>query len=404
MPLEYDKSEINFAKIRIFGVGGAGNNAVNRMIDANVKGAEFVAVNTDKQTLLLSKAETKIQIGEKLTKGLGAGANPEIGRKAAEESIDELESAIEGANLIFIACGMGGGTGTGAAPVIAKLAQEYKKKDDCLIIAVVTKPFDFEGLPRARAAEKGLEELKAVVDTIITIPNNKLLGAVGKGTSLMDAFKVADDVLRQGVQGIVDLIVTPALIKLDFADVRTIMQQRGSAHMGIGIGYGDNKTLDAAKLAIQSPLLDTSINGAKGILLNITGDATLGLHEVQEAAKMIQSAADPDANILFGACIDPSLDDEVRITVIATGFDDNAPKKKISEGDVTLKPAEPEPFMTKKPAADEPKLDKPSFDDNIPVKGEDELLTPQPGLKLGDSTEEDDLDIPVFIRKKPRRR
>ncbi|MBQ3274650.1 MAG: cell division protein FtsZ [Christensenellaceae bacterium] len=404
MPLEYDKSEINFAKIRIFGVGGAGNNAVNRMIDANVKGAEFVAVNTDKQTLLLSKAETKIQIGEKLTKGLGAGANPEIGRKAAEESIDELESAIEGANLIFIACGMGGGTGTGAAPVIAKLAQEYKKKDDCLIIAVVTKPFDFEGLPRARAAEKGLEELKAVVDTIITIPNNKLLGAVGKGTSLMDAFKVADDVLRQGVQGIVDLIVTPALIKLDFADVRTIMAQRGSAHMGIGIGYGDNKTLDAAKLAIQSPLLDTSINGAKGILLNITGDATLGLHEVQEAAKMIQSAADPDANILFGACIDPSLDDEVRITVIATGFDDNAPKKKISEGDVTLKPAEPEPFMTKKPAADEPKLDKPSFDDNIPVKGEDELLTPQPGLKLGDSTEEDDLDIPVFIRKKPRRR
>ena len=344
MPLEYDKSEINFAKIRIFGVGGAGNNAVNRMIDANVKGAEFVAVNTDKQTLLLSKAETKIQIGEKLTKGLGAGANPEIGRKAAEESIDELESAIEGANLIFIACGMGGGTGTGAAPVIAKLAQEYKKKDDCLIIAVVTKPFDFEGLPRARAAEKGLEELKAVVDTIITIPNNKLLGAVGKGTSLMDAFKVADDVLRQGVQGIVDLIVTPALIKLDFADVRTIMAQRGSAHMGIGIGYGDNKTLDAAKLAIQSPLLDTSINGAKGILLNITGDATLGLHEVQEAAKMIQSAADPDANILFGACIDPSLDDEVRITVIATGFDDNAPKKKISEGDVTLKPAEPEPF------------------------------------------------------------
>ncbi len=404
MPLEYDKSEINFAKIRIFGVGGAGNNAVNRMIDANVKGAEFVAVNTDKQTLLLSKAETKIQIGEKLTKGLGAGANPEIGRKAAEESIDELESAIEGANLIFIACGMGGGTGTGAAPVIAKLAQEYKKKDDCLIIAVVTKPFDFEGLPRARAAEKGLEELKAVVDTIITIPNNKLLGAVGKGTSLMDAFKVADDVLRQGVQGIVDLIVTPALIKLDFADVRTIMAQRGSAHMGIGIGYGDNKTLDAAKLAIQSPLLDTSINGAKGILLNITGDATLGLHEVQEAAKMIQSAADPDANILFGACIDPSLDDEVRITVIATGFDDNAPKKKISEGDVTLKPAEPEPFMTKKPAADEPKLDKPSFDDNIPVKGEDELLTPQPGLKLGDSTEEDDLDSPVFIRKKPRRR
>ena len=413
MPLEFDTNDINFAKIRVFGVGGAGNNAVNRMIDANVKGAEFIAVNTDKQTLLLSKAEQKIQIGEKLTKGLGAGADPEIGRKAAEENIDELAQAVEGSNLIFIACGLGGGTGTGAAPVLAQAAQEYKKKEDCLIVAVATKPFDFEGLPRAKAAERGQAELMSVVDTMITIPNNKLLGAVGKGTSLIDAFKVADDVLRQGVQGIVDLIVTPGLINVDFADVKTIMSKRGSAHMGIGIGYGENRTIDAAKLAIQSPLLDTSIEGAKGILLNVTGDATLGLHEVQEAARMIQSVAAPDANIVFGACIDTNLDDEVRITVIATGFDEQkGSEQKVPEKTTFVsRPNEGiEPFGTKKV-----KEKITTFEDapgtyssyeqeaESPSQPEKEEFTP-PKRSLHFEDSEDDLEIPVFIRKKPRRR
>ena len=408
MPLEFDTNDINFAVIRVFGVGGARNNAVNRMIDAGVKGAEFIAVNTDKQTLLLSKANQKIQIGEKLTKGLGAGANPEVGKKAAEESIDELTQAIDGADLVFIAAGLGGGTGTGAAPVIAQIAKDH----GCLTIAVVTKPFMFEGQPRAKAAEKGYAELKSVVDTIITIPNDKLLQAVGKGTPLLDAFKVADDVLRQGVQGIVDLIATPALIKLDFADVQTIMSQRGVGHMGIGIGYGDNKTVDAAKLAIQSPLLDTSITGARGILLNITGDATLGLHEVQEAAKMIQSAADPEANILFGACIDPNLDDEVRITVIATGFGANGNTLGISKPSAKFPADDQKEFPAKHfkeviSGFDDEDIDTQGFIRNRKKPSEE-------GVKLGfdedglDNTlgmDDDDLDLPDFlrIRKKPRR-
>lgn len=418
MPLEFDTNDINFAKIRVFGVGGGGNNAVNRMIDANLQGAEFVAVNTDKMALVHSKAEQKIQIGAKLTGGLGAGAKPEVGKKAAEESVEELAKSVEGANLIFIACGLGGGTGTGAAPVLAQVAQEYKKKSDCLIIAVVTKPFAFEGMPRKRAAEKGWNELAASVDSIITIDNNKLLSAVGKGTSLVDAFKVADDVLRQGVQGIVDLIVTPALINLDFADVRTIMSNRGTAHMGIGIGYGENKTLDAAKLAIQSPLLDTSIEGAKGVLLNITGDASLGLLEVQEAANLIQAAADPDANIIFGACIDPSLDDEVRITVIATGFEDDTTivdTKKEASGFIAPKAstAAPsvEPFGAKKPVEkittfnENPVFNNAfgSLNDNAKEKEVvKDSFEPKNTLRFDDG--EDDLEIPVFVRKKPRRR
>jgi cell division protein FtsZ len=383
MSLEFDTNNDNFAKIRVFGVGGAGNNAINRMIEFDVKGAELIAVNTDKQALFLSKANQKIQIGEKLTKGLGSGANPEVGRKAAEESIDELEQAVKGADLIFITAGLGGGTGTGAAPVLAELA----KQSNILTVAVVTRPFWFEGQPRAKTAEKGFEDLKAVVDTIITIPNDKLLQTVGKGTPLLDAFKVADDVLRQGVQGIIDLIEKPSLINLDFADVKTIMMQRGIAHMGIGIGYGDNKTVEAAKLAIQSPLLDTTIEGARGILFNVTGDPSLGLHEIQEAARLIQSAVDPDANILFGAYIDPNLDDEVRITVIATGFDPAhpggvQPKKKIEE--------------------------KISFQE--PIMMDDESLAPKKAVfdkdKEADTLDlygDDDLELPSFLRKKPRR-
>jgi len=385
MSLEFDNNNDNFAKIRVFGVGGAGNNAINRMIEFEVKGAELIAVNTDKQALFLSKANQKIQIGEKLTKGLGSGANPDIGRKAAEESIDELEQAVKGADLIFITAGLGGGTGTGATPVLAEIA----KQNNILTIAVVTRPFWFEGQPRAKTAEKGFEDLKAVVDTIITIPNDKLLQTVGKGTPLLDAFKVADDVLRQGVQGIIDLIEKPSLINLDFADVKTIMMQRGIAHMGIGIGYGDNKTVEAAKLAIQSPLLDTTIEGAKGILFNVTGDPSLGLHEIQEAARLIQSAVDPEANILFGAYIDPNLDDEVRITVIAAGFGDvqpqamQQPRKKIEE--------------------------KISYQEPIMMHDEDILPPKQTFEKQEKETEpldiygDDDLELPSFLRKKPRR-
>ncbi|MEG2188972.1 MAG: cell division protein FtsZ, partial [Christensenella sp.] len=317
MSLEFDNNSENFAKIRVFGVGGAGNNAVNRMIEFGVKGAELVAINTDKQALFLSKADQKIQIGEKLTKGLGSGADPDIGRKAAEESRDELEQVIKGSDLVFVACGLGGGTGTGAAPVIAEIAKE----NNSLTVGFVTKPFWFEGHPRAVAADAGFEELKSVVDTIVTIPNDKLLSTVGKDTPLVDAFRVADDVLRQGIQGIIDLIGKPALINLDFADVKKVMTLRGVAHMGIGIGYGENKTLEAAKQAINSPLLDTTIEGARGIIFNVTGDPSLGMYEIQEAAKIIQEGADPDADVFFGVCIDPSLDDEVRITVIATGFD-----------------------------------------------------------------------------------
>ena len=383
MSLEFDTNNDNFAKIRVFGVGGAGNNAINRMIEFDVKGAELIAVNTDKQALFLSKANQKIQIGEKLTKGLGSGANPEIGRKAAEESIDELEQAVKGSDLIFITLGLGGGTGTGAAPVIAEIARQ----SNILTVAVVTRPFWFEGQPRAKSAEKGFEDLKAVVDTIITIPNDKLLQTVGKGTPLLDAFKVADDVLRQGVQGIIDLIEKPSLINLDFADVKTIMMQRGIAHMGIGIGYGDNKTVEAAKLAIQSPLLDTTIEGARGILFNVTGDPSLGLHEIQEAARLIQSAVDPDANILFGAYIDPNLDDEVRITVIATGFDQmhspaGQPKKKIEEKISFQEPImiDDESILPKKAA-----FDKDKDSDTLDLYGDD------------------DLELPSFLRKKPRR-
>ncbi|MDW7675707.1 MAG: cell division protein FtsZ, partial [Bacillota bacterium] len=313
--LEFDLDMKQFAEIKVVGVGGGGNNAVNRMISSGLKGVEFITINTDAQALHMSKAEARMQIGSKLTKGLGAGANPEIGKKAAEESKDELLQVLKGADMIFVTAGMGGGTGTGAAPIVAEVAKEL----GALTVGVVTRPFTFEGKKRAKQADSGIEELKKKVDTLITIPNDRLLQVVDKNTSINDAFKIADDVLRQGVQGISDLIAIPGLINLDFADVKTIMLNTGSALMGIGHGSGDKRAADAAKAAISSPLLETSIEGARGVLLNITGGSNLGLFEVNEAAEIISSAADPEANIIFGAVIDESFEDEVRVTVIATG-------------------------------------------------------------------------------------
>jgi len=315
--LEFDIDMAQFAQIKVVGVGGAGNNAVNRMISSGLNNVEFLALNTDKQALVLSQAGTKIQIGEKITRGLGAGANPEIGSKAAEESADEIAQALKGADLVFVTAGMGGGTGTGAAPVVASVAKEM----GILTIGVVTKPFTFEGKPRMANAVKGIAELEKHVDTLVVIPNDRLLQAVTKATSIMDAFRIADEVLQQGIQGISDLISHPSLINLDFADVRTTMKDKGMAHMGIGYGSGENRAVDAARAAITSPLLETTIDGARSVLINITGDSSLGLLEVQEAASLVAESVDPDANIIFGAGLDDSLSDEVRITVIATGFE-----------------------------------------------------------------------------------
>ena len=310
----------DFANIKVIGVGGGGNNAVNRMVDNQIKGVQFLAVNTENQVLELSKADVTIQIGEKVTKGLGAGANPQIGEEAAQESREEITKALEGADMVFVTAGMGGGTGTGAAPIVAECAKEV----GALTVGVVTKPFAFEGKRRRAAAEKGIEFLTQKVDTIIVIPNDKLLQVVDKKCSVSDAFSKADEVLRQGIKGISDLIQIPGLINLDFADVKTIMTNQGEALMGIGEGTGENRAADAAKMAINSPLLETSIDGAKGILLNISGSSELGIFEVNEAAQIISDAADPDANIIFGSVIDESLGDKVQVTVVATGFGNNA--------------------------------------------------------------------------------
>lgn len=333
--LEFDEEMEQFANIKVIGVGGGGSNAVNRMIDAGLKGVEFVAINTDAQALHLSKADIKVQIGDKLTKGLGAGANPEIGKQAAEESREELAKTIKSADMVFITAGMGGGTGTGAAPIVAEIAKEQGS----LTVGVVTKPFAFEGKRRKVHAEEGISNLKERVDTLITIPNDRLLQIVEKKTSIVDAFKIADDVLRQGVQGISDLIAVPGLINLDFADVKTIMLETGLAHMGIGRGSGENRAVEAAKQAISSPLLETTITGAKGVLLNITGGENLGLFEVNEAAELVADAADPDANIIFGAVVDDNLKDELRITVIATGFEGQKREEKgKNDDDIEIKP------------------------------------------------------------------
>lgn len=361
--LDFEFEVEQTAQIKVVGVGGGGNNAVNRMIDFGLKGVDFISINTDRQALYLSKANQKIQIGDKLTKGLGAGANPEIGQKAAEESKDDIAQALKGADLVFITAGMGGGTGTGAAPIVAQVAKEL----GILTVGVVTKPFLFEGKKRMVHADQGILKLKEGVDTLVTIPNDRLLQVVDKKTPITEAFKVADDVLRQGVQGISDLITIPGLINLDFADVKTIMLNRGLAHMGIGRASGEGRAVEAAKQAISSPLLETTINGATGVLLNITGGTNLTLFEVNEAADEVKQSADPEANIIFGAVIDEEMGDEIRITVIATGFE--------------------------KPAENEPEPDK-----NELPKGK---IT-HSGIEV--NVNSDELDIPPFIRNQRNKR
>ena len=373
MPLRSDIE--NFALIKVVGVGGGGSNAVNRMIRAELMGVEFIAVNTDAQALLLSDAPHKIRIGDKVTKGLGAGADPSIGRKAAEDDSEKLYEALKEADMIFVTAGMGGGTGTGGAPVIAEIAKDI----GALTVAVVTKPFGFEGAKRKLLAEQGISDLVDKVDTLITIPNDRLLQVVEKRTSMVDAFRIVDDVLRQGVQGISDLITVPGLINLDFADVKTIMTNAGSALMGIGHGTGETRAADAARQAIQSPLLEQSIDGARGVLFTITGGPDLALFEVNEAAEIIHAAADPEANIIFGAVIDDRMGQDVKISVIATGFDQARPLKRIDQPmyrrQVEQRPAErPTPAVAPAPAATKAHDEK-KFDPN-------------------------DLEVPSFLRRR----
>ncbi len=361
----------NFAKIRVLGVGGGGMNAVNSMIkNDGVKGVDFISVNTDAQVLLLSQAGTKIQIGENLTKGLGSGGNPEIGRQAAEESYEKIKEFIDGSDMVFITAGMGGGTGTGASAVIARAAKEI----GALTVAVVTKPFAFEGTRRLVQAEDGIESLREKVDTLIIIPNQRILDVVDKKVSLLEAFRIADSVLSQGVQGISDLITVPGLINVDFADVKTIMSSAGSALMGIGTGVGENRAQTAARSAVASPLLEISMDGARGVLFNITGGPDLTMTEVDEAAKIISSAADPDANIIFGATIDESMHDQIKIAVIATGFDHTRQ---------TLK-----------------EFVKPIANTSPTQEALDSKTAPQPQEIPQEDSGDDAWDIPAFLRQK----
>ena len=351
LDFELDMQELT--NIKVIGCGGGGGNAVNRMILEGLKNVEFIVVNTDKQALLLSQANTKIQIGEKLTRGLGAGANPEIGKKAAEESRDEISEAIKGANMVFITAGMGGGTGTGAAPVVAEVA----KSMNILTVGVVTKPFPFEGKRRMRHAEMGIENLKQKVDTLVIIPNERLLSMADKKTTLLDSFRLADDVLRQGVQAISDLITIPGVVNADFADIETVMKNKGLAHMGVGYGKGDNKAQDAVRQAISSPLLETSIDGATGVIINFTGGVDLGAIEVYEAAEIVRESADVDANIIFGAVIDETLNDEIRLTVIATGFEEENGKSVLQAPEQKAEPKVEPAVETKTEENVESKID-----------------------------------------------
>jgi cell division protein FtsZ len=359
------------AVIKVVGVGGGGTNAVNRMVDAGLKGVEFIAVNTDAQALAMCDADIKLQLGSQLTRGLGAGANPEVGYGAANESRDEIKESLKGADMVFVTAGEGGGTGTGAAPVIAEVA---KHEIGALTVGVVTRPFDFEGSQRGRQASDGIDRLREQVDTLIVIPNERLLSIVERRTTILDAFREADNVLRQGVQGITDLITIPGLINLDFADVRTIMHEAGSALMGIGQASGENRAAEAARGAVSSPLLEQSVEGATGILLNITGGSDLGLFEVNEAAEIIQSASDMNSNIIFGAVIDEGLADEIRVTVIATGFDKN-------DG------GGPTPLFTTEPRPPR---------DTSERRGRDVVMDDRQRSSL--SIDDDDIDIPSFLK------
>ncbi|MFC6291804.1 cell division protein FtsZ [Macrococcus epidermidis] len=371
--LEFEQGFNHLATLKVIGVGGGGNNAVNRMIDHGMNNVEFIAINTDGQALNLSKATSKIQIGEKLTRGLGAGANPEIGKKAAEESREQIEDAIQGADMVFVTAGMGGGTGTGAAPVVAKIAKEM----GALTVGVVTRPFSFEGRKRQTQAAAGVEAMKAAVDTLIVIPNDRLLDIVDKSTPMMEAFKEADNVLRQGVQGISDLIAVSGEVNLDFADVKTIMSNQGSALMGIGVSSGENRAIEAAKKAISSPLLETSIVGAQGVLMNITGGESLTLFEAQEAADIVQDAADEDVNMIFGTVINPELQDEIVVTVIATGFNDKPTRSVAPTGFGTPQPQR----ETRSESVSQPQQAQPERESN-----------------------RDDLDVPGFLKDRGTRR
>ena len=385
MMLNFDVELEECAQIKVIGVVGGGNNAVNRMVEAQLKGVEFISVNTDKQALYTSKAEYKVQIGEKLTRGLGAGANPEVGKRAAEESKDEIVKLLQGADMVFVTAGMGGGTGTGAAPVVAGLAKEM----GILTVGVVTKPFAFEGKIRMKNAEGGIAELKSKVDTLITIPNDRLLQIVQKNTSMLDAFAVADDVLKQGIQSISDLIAVEGLINLDFADVTTIMKDKGLAHMGIGSASGETRAIDAARQAIQSPLLETSIQGAKGVLLNVTGGPNLGLFEVNEASTLVMESCDPEANVIFGASIKEDLGDEIMITVIATGFEglqngaldlDTKPKSSIrSSLNTTVKQAVKE------------------IEEEVIAE---EKIEPPKKASIIEEDDDESMEIPTFLRRR----
>ncbi|SDW86814.1 cell division protein FtsZ [Paenibacillus sp. CF384] len=369
--LEFDFDNELMAQIKVIGVGGGGSNAVNRMIENGVKGVEFITVNTDAQALHMAKSEQKLQIGDKLTRGLGAGANPEVGKKAAEESRESVMNTLKGADMVFVTAGMGGGTGTGAAPVIAEIAREC----GALTVGVVTRPFTFEGRKRSGQAELGIEALKEKVDTLIVIPNDRLLEIVDKKTPMLEAFREVDNVLKQAVQGISDLIAMPSLINLDFADVKTIMAERGSALMGIGNATGENRAADAARKAIQSPLLETSIDGARGIIMNITGGANLSLYEVNEAAEIVISASDPDVNMIFGASIDENLKEEIKVTVIATGFEhrNRAEVRRPVAG-------QPEPTSTEAPRQQAASTGPKPFGSN--------------------ASSSDQLDIPAFLRNR----
>jgi cell division protein FtsZ len=402
------------AVIKVVGVGGGGVNALNRMIESGLRGVEFVAINTDAQALLMSEAHVKLDIGRDLTRGLGAGADPEIGKRAAEDHEEEIEAALRGSDMVFVTAGEGGGTGTGAAPIVARVA----KRVGALTVGVVTKPFGFEGKRRMQQAERGIEAIRAEVDTLIVVPNQRLLEIADKSVSVVEAFRTADDVLRAGVQGITDLITTPGLINLDFADVKSVMQGAGSALMGIGTAKGEDRAIRAAEMAVSSPLLESSIDGAHGVLLLVQGASDLGLHEIDEAARLVQEAVSPEANIIYGTTIDDTLGDEVRITVIAAGFDGGFPKARKSPRTVFAEVEQPLPPVVPVAA---PVVESISFFDTPAIEiAEEPLPMPvqsfsmeyaadldikideSPSLpkrpQTADGTFGDDLDIPEFLR------
>jgi len=408
-----------FAKIKVVGVGGAGGNAVSRMIDSKIKGVEFVVINTDAQALHNSKAAEKVHIGKNLTKGLGAGMNPEIGRQAAEENRDEIQEVLKGADMVFVACGLGGGTGSGAAPIVAETAKEL----GALTIGIVTKPFTFEGAQRRAIGEEALSNLRDRVDSLITVPNDKLLSIIDKKTSLINAFRIVDDVLRQGVQGISDLITKPGIVNVDFADVRTIMEDSGSALMGIGIASGENRAEEAARAAINSPLLELSIDGAKGVLINISGSADLGMLEINEAANIITESIDPNAKVIFGAVVDDQVHKgEIQITVVATGFDAGRTKERNPVGFVSRVASAPvstpvsratvEPKPATLPEEEEDVFSRSAFESTrrmveSPAMIIEEKIQPAPASLRSEpkdfADEGDDLEIPAFIRRKMKK-